>query len=94
MWMLHPEFPKVVQDACTESFGLIEATLNFIVRAKKWNVDVFGNVFMRKKRVLTRITGAQKTLANNPNEFLMQLEKKLIEEYATILLQEEEFWAL
>ncbi|XP_030970339.1 uncharacterized protein LOC115990671 [Quercus lobata] len=94
MWMLHPKFPKVVQGAWTESTSLLEATLNFTVKAKKWNVDVFGNVFIKKKRVLARINGAKKTLTNNPNEFLIQLENKLIEEYATILLQEEEFWAL
>ena len=94
IWMLHPKFPKVVQGAWTESTSLLEATLNFTVRTKKWNVDVFGNVFIKKKRALARINGAQKALTNNPNEFLIQLENKLIEEYATILLQEEEFWAL
>lgn len=41
-----------------------------------------------------RLNGAQKALANNLNDFLIQLEKKLIEEYSLIMLQEEEFWAL
>ena len=62
MWMLHPKFPKVVQGAWTESTSLLEATLNFTIKAKKWNVDMFGNVFIKKKRVLARINGAQKTL--------------------------------
>lgn len=49
--------------------------MNFTVRAKRWNSDVFGNVFMRKKMVLARINETQKALANSPNEFLIQLEK-------------------
>ena len=52
---------------------------------------MFGNLFARKRRTLTRLNGAQKALAENPNDFLLDLEKKLIEEYSLILLQEEEF---
>lgn len=45
-------------------------------------------------RVLERLSWTQKSIANNPNDFLLQLERKLIEEYSLILLQEEEYWAL
>lgn len=55
---------------------------------------MFGNLFARKRRTLTRLNGAQIALAENPNDFLLDLEKKLIEEYSLILLQDEEFWAL
>ena len=55
---------------------------------------MFGNLFARKRSTLTRLNGAQIALAENPNDFLLDLEKKLIEEYSLILLQEEEFWAL
>ena len=48
--------------------------MEFVNRAKKWNVDVFGNLFAKKKRLLARLHGAQKALANNPNEFLLELE--------------------
>lgn len=70
------------------------AISDFTNKAKKWNVEVFGNLFARKRRVLARLSGTQKALANNPNDFLLALEEKLIEEYSLILLQEEEFWAL
>ena len=52
---------------------------------------MFGNLFARKRRTLARLNGAQKALAENPNDFLLDLEKKLIEEYSLILLQEEEY---
>ena len=57
MWLLHPEFPKVVQGPWVESIGLLKATMNFTVRAKKWNSNVFDNLFTRKKKVLARING-------------------------------------
>ena len=62
--------------------------------SKKWNSEVFGNLFTRKRRVLARLIGAQKALAENPNGFLIVLEKKLIEEYSLIMLLEEEYCAL
>ena len=81
------------EDSYEDDFDLREATKNFTKRVRKWNTDVFGNVFAKKRRVLARINGVQKSLANNPGKSLLHLEKQLIEEYASILLQEE-FWAL
>ena len=69
------------------------AITKFTNKARKWSTEVFGNLFARKRRVLARLSGTQKALANNPIVFLLRLEKQLIEEYALIMLQEEEFWA-
>ena len=68
--------------------------MEFVSKAKKWNVEVFGNLFAKKRRILARLQGAQKALANNPNEFLLELEQQLISNYSLVLLQEEEYWAL
>ena len=43
--------------------------MDFTVRAKKWNSDVFANVFMRKKRVLARINGIKKPLPTIQKSF-------------------------
>ena len=51
---------------------------------------MFGNLFTRKRRVLAKLNGAQKALAENPNGFLIDLENKLIEEFSLIMLQEKE----
>ena len=66
MWLFHQDFPRVVQQAWTDK-GLQDAILDFVNRARKWNVDVFGNLFTKKKRLLARLHGTQKALANNPN---------------------------
>ena len=57
-------------------------------------MEVFGNLFAKKRRVLARLNGVQKALADNPCDFLMDLENQLVSEYSLILTQEEEFWAL
>ena len=55
---------------------------------------MFGNLFTKKKRLLARLHGTQKALANNPNEFLLELEQQLLSDYSLVLMQEEEYWAL
>ena len=74
MWFLHPEFRKIVQDAWLEDRELQVAILDFASKAKQWNYNVFGNILAKKRRVLARINGTQKALANNPNDFLLTLE--------------------
>ena len=94
MWLLHPNFSRIVREAWSEGRLLYLATEEFTRKVKKWNVEVFRNLFTRKRRVLARLYGTQKALANNPNESLIRLEKYLIDEYSSILLQEEEYRAL
>jgi len=93
MWIRHPKFPDVVKKAWESNINLHSAIRNFTDRAKQWNRSVFGNLFARKKKVLARLNGAQKALSNGPNNFLIQLERSLIEEYNSIM-QQEEYWAL
>ena len=71
MWMLHPEFPEVVKGSWEQEQNLSYTIVNFTNKAKHLNRIVFSNLFAQKKRVLARITGAQKALANGPNQFLI-----------------------
>ena len=84
----------MVKEAWSEGASLHPTTVGFTRKVRKWNSEVFGNLFARKRRVLNRLSGTQRALANNPSESLLRLEKCLIEEYSSILLQEEEYWAL
>lgn len=85
MQIHHPEFPDVVKKAWELFPNLHSAIRNFIDRAKQWNRFVFGNLFAQKKRVLARLNRAQKALYNELNHFLIQLERKLIEESNSIM---------
>ena len=95
MWLSHPSFPTVVHNAWEEFENVYtRAAILFTDRVTAWNRDTFGNLFHRKKRVLARLSGAQKALASNPTPFLWNLERDLLAEYNSILDQEQEFWAL
>lgn len=86
MWLLHPQFPKVVEKAWPGDRSLPLAISDFTTKVKKWNFEVFGNLFARKRRLLTRLGGVQNAIACNPSEALLSLEKLLIEEHAMIML--------
>ena len=86
IWLLHPEFPRVVKEAWSGGGSLHPTTTGFTRKVRKWNSEIFGNLFARKRRVLNRLSGTQGALANNPSESLLWLEKCLIEEYSSILL--------
>ena len=90
MWLFHQDFLRVVQQAWTDKV-LQDAILDFVNIARKWNVDVFGNLFTKKKCLFARLHETQKALANNPNEFLLELEQQLLSEYSLVLMQEEEY---
>ena len=70
------------------------AILDFTVKAQRWNNEVFGNVFDKKKKITAKLLGTQKALASYPNPFLINLQNQLSEEYNLILQMEEEIWAM
>ena len=68
--------------------------LPFTQTTKEWNKNQFGNIFTRKKNLMSRLNGIQRTLALRPSEFLVKLEDELLREMDLVLKQEEELWAL
>ena len=79
MWLLHPRFPKVVEEAWSGNRSFPLAIFDFTTKVKKWNSEIFGNIFARKRKVLVRFGGVQKAIACHPSEGLLKLEKALIE---------------
>ena len=80
---------NVVDDVWWDGNGVYSLFVPiFVERIKVWNKNVFGNLFHRKRVVLARLEGAQRAIAINPNNFLLSLEKQLMEEYNSILDQE------
>ena len=71
MWYSHPNFSNLVKNTWVnyESMDLKENISKFMAEVKKWNCEVFGNIFYRKKRVLVRIKEVESKLASRPNEY-------------------------
>lgn len=94
MWISYPLFKKLVQDNWNDSLSLQAINLAFTNAAKVWNKEIFGNIFHKKSRLESRIKGTQHALVNNPNQFLINLERNLLKEYNLILQQECDLWAI
>jgi hypothetical protein len=60
--------------------------------SSKFNKEVFGNIFARKKELEARLRGIQRTLEDIDSANLLRLQKELLLEYENILFQEETLW--
>ena len=57
-----------------------------------WNKSTFGNIYMKKRRILAHIAGIQKCIANHHNNRLLNLDTKPRKYPNDILAQEEILW--
>lgn len=58
------------------------------------NQQVFGNIFLRKKRIAARLRGIQKKFETKYNFFLANLQEHLLKEYIHVLKNELDFWRI
>ena len=93
-WLSDPSFPSVVNKAWQHPRRLMEAMDVFSRQASVWNKIHFGNIFHNKRRILARLDGVQRSLANQPSSSLVALENQLCKELDVVLEQERDLWAL
>ncbi|XP_028055196.1 uncharacterized protein LOC114259389 [Camellia sinensis] len=92
-WITYPGLLDVIKSSWSDmNQNLIDSTAEFTCRVKEWNKEVFGNIFQRKRHLLARIEGIQRSLANYFSHNLQSLEKDLIFQYNACLFQEEVLW--
>lgn len=63
-----------------------------MIYSKKFNEEVFGNIFRRKRLLEARVKGIQRSIETCDSLTLAQIEKELQEEYNLVLRQEELLW--
>lgn len=59
---------------------------------KRWNKEVFGNVQMRKEKLVAEIKVIQDLLEVYQSDELLQKEETLIKEFDVVLEQEDILW--
>ncbi|PNX89210.1 hypothetical protein L195_g045327, partial [Trifolium pratense] len=91
-WISHEEFHPFLKDRWGGESDFINQLNNLTPKLKEWNKDKFGNIFKRKKELLTRLNGIQKSSSYGYSTFLDNLEKELQEQLAITLYQEECLW--
>lgn len=90
MWPMDHRFKKLVEFSWpSDEDGITAKTATFAQEFKIWNKETFGSVFKKKKVLIARLNGAQKSLATRPNKHLFKLNKELHDELNIILQQEE-----
>ncbi|KAL0005366.1 hypothetical protein SO802_012927 [Lithocarpus litseifolius] len=93
-WLSHPGFPSIVRNAWRDNQDLDIAVTSFTASARRWNKEVFGNLFGRRKRIEARLKGVQKALAERPSESLLELDRTLRLEHGEVKELINEFWAM
>ncbi|KAI9118823.1 hypothetical protein K1719_010268 [Acacia pycnantha] len=88
-WISHPEFSPLVERIWNEEPDLLTCINKFTAVAQCWNIETFGSIGRRKRRLLNRIQGIQ-TKLDDPNtsslEFLVDLDVALKEELEEVCL--------
>ncbi|KAK8582503.1 hypothetical protein V6N13_069280 [Hibiscus sabdariffa] len=91
-WLQHTDFKRFVNDNWDSSLPISDTIANFCLAANSWNRTVFDSLSSRKRHVMARLRGCQRSLGSKFNPFLSQLEKSLLSELEKILDQEELLW--
>ena len=74
--LTHDNFQTFLQGEWKDNISVIENLNAFQDNLKDWNVNVFGNIGKRKRRLLARLNGIQRSLNRRNNPFLLQLERQ------------------
>ncbi|KAJ8772685.1 hypothetical protein K2173_027862 [Erythroxylum novogranatense] len=91
-WTTHPDYSGLLMTYWDVSEALPLILFRWQSCLQAWNRNMFGHIFRRKKQVLARIGGVQRTLMLHPNPFLLHLEVGLQAEYRLISRQETLHW--
>ena len=76
-WLSDLSFLCIVSEAWGQALPLQTAIDRFAKKATDWNRYHFGNIFGKKKRIMARLNGIQKAMADCPSHSVVVLEKKL-----------------
>lgn len=87
-WTTHHKFLEQVQDVWEAKGELGLNNMRMAEALSNWNKVTFGNIFQRKKRLLARIGGIQRFLAQHVRSDLIKLDRKLRRELEVTLHQE------
>ena len=61
-------------------------------KMKHWNMEVFGNIFNKKKCIIARLVGIQRALEIHNSRNLSALENQLKKDLDDVMAQEELLW--
>lgn len=91
-WLTHNDFPNLMKKNWKPGDPWDLQVSRFQGDVLRWNKDVFGNIFSRKKSLMKDLEIVDDQLASNPSHSLEATKNRLWQEYETVLFQEELLW--
>ncbi|KAJ8431348.1 hypothetical protein Cgig2_002071 [Carnegiea gigantea] len=79
-WTKYIGFEKSVHDNWTDNVAVVSTLRSLSAALNKWNMEVFRNLFRRKRKLWARIQGIQRQLSQRRNRYLLNLETSLKQE--------------
>ncbi|XP_070057638.1 uncharacterized protein [Nicotiana tomentosiformis] len=92
-WCRHSDFSNLVKDSWKGSI-YHQASNIFLGNVRTWKNKVFGNIFKKKRRIVSRLKGIQESEHYPNSDFLQNLEQSLQAEYNNYLKIEDDYWKL
>ncbi|XP_057425973.1 uncharacterized protein LOC130719367 [Lotus japonicus] len=90
--LTHNDFPRLVKDSWQGEGTWVTASETFRDEATSWNHHVFGEIGRRKRRLMRRPEGINNKLRMAQVPYLEKLQRRLWNEYQSVLIQEELLW--
>ena len=91
-WLSHSHFEQLVHENWSPIAPLSRKLQHLASNLERWNRDVFGNLFFRKRQLWARIDGIQRALSSGGPQYLRKLEHKLRAELDHTLDQIDMLW--
>ncbi|KAL8152543.1 hypothetical protein V2J09_010303 [Rumex salicifolius] len=91
-WLAHPSFKEILSTSWDPNIST-PAALNVLKnKLKKWNKEVFGNIFARKERLISEIMDIRSLQEVAVTDALLAEEERVAAELDLVLNQEELLW--
>lgn len=91
-WITHDDFNSFIKSAQRNSRSWNQQIKLFQEDTLKWNREVFGHIFSRKKELLKKLRNLERCLGNGNNHNVMMEQQMVWREYEQVLIQEEVLW--
>lgn len=63
-WMTHPDLHRVIESNWKDNADFFDNINNVVYSLSRWNIDVFGHIPTKKRRIQDRIDGIQRHLSH------------------------------
>lgn len=91
-WLTHSDFPNLMRRTWNREEHWGTQMTRFQGAVQKWNKDVFGDIFVRKRALINRLEELDNLIAFNPSLGLEASKLATWNDYDQVLFQEELLW--